>query len=136
MTREQFAELIDGPTEGQTLLRTVSDRYAALSLVVLPKSLVRNPSMRVNPAGDNVVVTTYSTYDSFSLEKELFDVLASIRADQTLEDNLARLASEDGIELAPELLQYLFTHGVLVAPPPKKAVEMCATDFSAEAPKT
>ncbi len=137
MTREQFAELIDGPTEGQTLLRTVSDRYAAMSPVVLPKSLVRNPSMRVNPAGDNVVVTTYSTYDSFSLEKDLFDVLASIRADQTVEDNLARLASEDGIELAPELLQYLFTHGVLVAPPPKKAaVDMCATDFSAEAPKT
>ena len=115
----------------------MNERYGALRSLVLPTRLVRNPSMSVTPAGENVVVTTYSTFDSFSLEKDLYDVLAQLRGGQTVEENLARLASEEGIELAPELLQYLFTHGVLVAPPPKKAaVDMCATDFTAETTKT
>lgn len=139
MTREQYAKLIDGTAEAQQLLAAVRANHSAIHSLVLPSSLVRNPSMRVNPAGENVVVTTYSTYDSFSLDKDLYDVLAKIRGDETLEANLARLSNEEGIELAPELLEYLFTHGVLVSPPPPKASSaVCATDDAppAEVPKS
>ena len=69
----------------------------------------------------NVVVTSYNPYDAFSLEKELFDVLGTFKDDQTLEENLERLDKEHDIQLSPELIQYLFLHGVLTAPELKKA---------------
>ena len=69
-------------------------------------------------AGDSVVVTTYNAYDSLSVEKDLFDVLGMFRAEETLEQNLKRLDEKHDIQLAPELVRYLFVHGVLAAPDP------------------
>lgn len=97
---------------------------------VLPAQLVRNPKMREQHAGDAVVVTTYSVYDAFSLEKDLYEVLGMFRGDESVASNQARLLAEHGIELAPELLHYLFVHGVLVPPvaPARQAgVARCET---------
>jgi hypothetical protein len=54
------------------------------------------------------------------MEKELFDVLGMLDGKQTLAENLARLDKEHDVQLAPELLEYLYTHGVVVAPEPAK----------------
>jgi hypothetical protein len=132
MTREEFTKVVDETPDGRKHLQAIAERHDIIHTLVLPQSLVRNPKMREKDAGENVVVTTYSVYDSFSLEKELYEVLGTIRGTESLEANLARLA-EEGIELAPDLLKYLFTHGVLVAVVPKKPPEMCAVG---PAPKT
>lgn len=125
MKREEFAALVDGVAEGKRRLNDMREAYATVHSLVLPSRLVRNPKMRHVPIGPNVAVTPYSRNDSFALDKDLFDVLGTLRGEESLEVNLARLA-EEGVELAPELLQYLFTHGVLVAPPAEKTA-VCAT---------
>ena len=79
--------------------------------------------MKEAHVGDKVVVTSYHRYDSFSLDKELFEVCGMFKADQTLGENLERLRREDGIELAPELIEYLFAAGVLVEPTKAKVEE-------------
>ncbi len=53
-------------------------------------------------------------------------MLEMFRADQTVEENLARLDKEKDVQLAPELLQYLFIHGVLA--PPEKDKEQVAAE--------
>jgi len=126
MTREKFVELIDGAPEGKKNLLDLQRRWDKMLNPELPKSLVRNPKMKAAPVEGAVVVTTYNANDSFSVDQDLYDVLALLDAGKTLEENLKALETEHGVELAPELLAHLVMHGVLV-PPAKKPVETCAT---------
>jgi hypothetical protein len=129
MKQEDFANGVDKTQQGRRYLADAAARYDALANLVVPPSLVRNPKMVERHTGQSVVVTTYSINDSFALEKDLYDVLGMLKAEETLEQNLARLEKEHGIELAPELIKYLFMHAVLVAPEPKgaDAGAVCAT---------
>jgi hypothetical protein len=117
----EFAKNIDASDEGSRRLNKLIATYELLESKVLPTSLIRNPRMREQHVGDKVVVTSYHRYDSFSLDKELFEVVGKLRKTETLEQNLERLSREDGVELAPELIEYLFAAGVLVEPDPAKA---------------
>ena len=65
-------------------------------------------------------MTTYNVYDSLSLEKDLFDTLGMFRAEETLEQNLTRLDEKHDIQLAPELVRFLYSQGVLAAPDPEE----------------
>lgn len=122
VTREEFAQNVDGGP-GKTELEELISRYSKLETKLLPKSLVRNARMKEEHVGDKVVVTTYHRFDSFSMDKDLYEVVGLLRANETLEENLARLNSEHGIELAPELIEYLFAQGILVEPTKAKVSE-------------
>lgn len=115
ITAEQFAMNIDQSEQGARLKRDLVAKYEIHEGKILPTRLVRNGRMREDHAGDKVVVTTYSRYDSFALDKDLYEVAGLFKADQTLEENLQRLKTE-GIELEPELIEYLFAAGVFVEP--------------------
>ena len=114
-----FRSHVDDSPEGRAFLARLEAKYDEIAAPKLPAVLIRAQSLTKRDAGENVVVTTYNPFDAFSLEKELFEVLEMFSADQTVEENLARLDKEKDIQLAPELLQYLFIHGVL-APPEKE----------------
>jgi hypothetical protein len=120
--REVFQRSVDQTNEGQLLVQALLAAHTKLQDKILPKSLVRNARMKEDHVGDKVVVTTYHRYDSFALDKDLYDVIGLFRANETLEANLARLA-KDGAELAPELIEYLFAAGVLVEPAAVKVVD-------------
>lgn len=120
ITPEQFAANIDQRKDGKQALDDVVMKYERHENKILPNRLVRNARMREDHAGDKVVVTTYHRYDSFALDKDLYEVVGLFNADETLEQNLERL-KKDGIELAPELIEFLFAAGVLVEPASKSA---------------
>jgi hypothetical protein len=124
LRKRDFRAIVDDRPEVKKRLEHLQKKYADLSKTELPVRLVRNSVMREVFAGEKVAVTPYNRMDSFALDKELYDVLALLRADQTLAENLERLG-KDGIELAPELIQALYVQGVLVPPregpkPPSK----------------
>lgn len=119
LQKAEFAKHVDDAPEGRAFLARLEAKYDEIAAPKLPAVLIRAQGLLKREAGENVVVTTYNPFDAFSLEKELFDVLEMFSADQTVEENLARLDKEKDIQLAPELLQYLFIHGVL-APPEKE----------------
>lgn len=119
LEKPEFAKHVDDSPEGRAFLARLEAKYDEIAAPKLPAVLIRAQSLTKRDAGENVVVTTYNPFDAFSLEKELFEVLEMFSADQTVEENLARLDKEKDIQLAPELLQYLFIHGVL-APPEKE----------------
>lgn len=112
----QFAKNFDHSKQGAQLLADLIAKYDLLESKILPKNLVRNARMRETHVGDKVVVTSYHRFDSFALDKDLFEVVGMFKADQTLEENLERLKRDEGIELVPELVEYLFATGVLVEP--------------------
>jgi hypothetical protein len=116
-----FARNVDRSKEGQQALADLVAKYDALEAKLLPKSLVKNPRMREDHAGDKVVVTSYHRFDPIAIDKDLFEVVGLFEADQTLEQNLERLKRDDGIELAPELVEFLFAAGVLVDPASPRA---------------
>jgi hypothetical protein len=117
----EFAQNVDDTPQGRRYNAELEARYEAIhAKTVLPTSLVRAHGMKTRHAGANVVVTSYNPYDAFSLERELYEVLGMFDGTQTLAENLERLDKEHDIQLAPELLQYLYTHGVVVAPEPVK----------------
>ncbi|HVH46676.1 MAG TPA: hypothetical protein VM925_30250, partial [Labilithrix sp.] len=118
LTPSAFAGIIDEAPDGKKVFNELVAKYDVLANRILPTSLVRNARMKEAHVGDQVVVTTYHRYDSFALDKELFEVVGMFAADQTLEQNLERLKGE-GIELAPELIEFLFAAGVLVEPKKK-----------------
>jgi Fe-S-cluster containining protein len=119
MTRADFEEVIEKTEKGAQRLQDLETKHAELSSTVLPARLVRNPKMRVNPvAGGGLIVTTYNRYDSFQMESELYDVLRHFNPDETVAETLARL-KKDEIEIQPELLALLYSHAVLIPPPPK-----------------
>jgi hypothetical protein len=113
--QRQFALNIDETEAGKACLTDLVAKYEKLQNRILPSRLVRNARMSEQHVGDKVVVTTYHRYDSFALDKDLYDVVGMFRANESLEENLARLAA-DGIELAPELIEFLYVAGVLVEP--------------------
>lgn len=115
ITSEAFALNIDEDENGKRYLDDLIAKYEKHESKLLPANLVRNGRMREAHVGDKVVVTTYHRYDSFALDKDLYEVCGLFKADETLEQNLARLKSE-GIELAPDLIEYLFAAGVLIEP--------------------
>lgn len=111
-----FAKNVDQTKDGQRILADLIAKYDALEAKILPKTLVKNGRMREQHVGDKVVVTSYHRYDSFAIDKDLFEVVGQIKADQTLEQNLERMKRDDGVELAPELVEFLYAAGVLVEP--------------------
>ena len=119
---EEFALNVDDTPNGRRYAAELEARYDAIKAkTVLPSSLVRASGMKTRHAGENVVVTSYNAYDALSIERELYEVLGKLDGKQTLAENLARLDKEENVQLAPELLHYLYTHGVVVAPDPPKA---------------
>ena len=116
ISRADFKKNADETKEGQKYLGRVMAAYEKLDNKILPASLVRNSMMKEAHAGEKVVVTTYSRYDSLALDKELYDVVGLFKADLSLQENLDRLAKDEGIELAPELVEYLYAAGILVEP--------------------
>lgn len=125
LDREQFAKVIESTAEVSGSLADLRMKWDRMLSTELPKYLVRNPKMMITPLASSVVITTYNLNDSFSMEKELYDVLALLDGDKTLEDNLGMLEKEHGIELAPELMQHLFVHGILVPPVKKRNTNVC-----------
>lgn len=114
-TREAFALNVDDDEHGKKYFDAVVATYDKHESKLLPLNLVRNGRMRESHVQGKVVVTTYHRYDSFALDEDLYEVVGLFRAEETVEQNLARLRTE-GIELAPELVEYLFAAGVLVEP--------------------
>lgn len=124
MSTEDFARNIDDSPDGRGFLGELEARYEAIQAkTILPKSLVRTPGMRTRHTGEQVVVASYNVYDSFAMERELYDVLGMLDGTKTLAENLERLDREENVQLAPELLQYLYVHGVVDAPAPAKPAE-------------
>lgn len=116
ISRADFKKNAESTPEGKKVVARLHETYEKLEKKILPTSLVRNARMKEDHAGEKVVVTTYHRYDSFALDKDLYEVVGMFRADQSLQENLDRLAKDEGIELAPELIEYLFAAGVLVEP--------------------
>jgi hypothetical protein len=123
MKPSEFQLNVDQSDEGKHYVKELRTAYEKLENKILPKSLVRNARMKEDHVEGKVVVTTYHRYDSFSLDKDLYDVVGLFKASESLEENLARLKKDDGIELAPELIEYLFAAGVLVEPTPLKVAD-------------
>lgn len=116
ISRADFKKNADQTKEGQKYLGRVIAAYEKLENKILPASLVRNSMMKEAHAGEKVVVTTYSRYDALSLDKDLYEVVGLFKANLSLQQNLDRLSKEEGIELAPELVEYLYAAGILVEP--------------------
>jgi hypothetical protein len=118
MTRAEYVEKIDDTPLGRGMIARLTSRYDKIPSTETPKHLVliRSNQMRKRVTDDAVVVTTYNPYDAFSMEKDLFEVLRLLKREETLEQNLARLDREHDVQLAPELIHYLYVHGVLVEP--------------------
>jgi hypothetical protein len=121
-----FAKNIDEVPDGKTALADLVAKYDLLENKVLPSTLVRNGRMKESHVGEKVVVTSYHPYDSFALDKELYEVVGMFKADQTLSQNLDRLKRDEGVELAPELIEYLFMAGVLIEPTKQKVADVKA----------
>lgn len=128
LAKAEFAKNVDDSPDGRALLAKLEAKYDDIGNMKLPSVLVRATKLKKREAGESVVVSTYNLYDAFSLEKELFDVLGLFKAEETLEQNLARLDEEHDVQLAPELVQYLYMHGVLAPPEPENSPEPTAPD--------
>ena len=120
LDRAEFARNIDDSPEGRGYLAQLEAKYDAIPSKELPLTLIRSKNMKKRITDDAIVVTSYNPFDAFSMEKELFEVLGKFKETETVEENLRRLDTEEDIQLAPELLHYLYVHGVLVAPEKKK----------------
>jgi Fe-S-cluster containining protein len=106
---------VDRSPEGEKILADLVSKYERATNKLVPAQLVRNPRMQETHLADKVVVTTYSRFDSLVLDRDLFEVVGRLRANASLEENLAKLKKE-GIEIVPELVEYLYAAGVLVEP--------------------
>lgn len=117
LTRQQFAKLIDDTPKGRAALLELRSAYVMLSTPKIPERLAINQKMRRLPIANGVAVTTtYNSYDSMVLEKDLWDVLERFSYDTTVADLRKRLLEEEGLEFADELLVHLTRHGILVEP--------------------
>jgi hypothetical protein len=138
LPKTDFVRFVDDAPEGRGMLARMESKYDHIMNPDLPKHLIRPRDLKKRVAGESVVVTTYNVYDSLSIEKDLFDTLGMFRADETLEENLKRLDEKHDIQLAPELVHYLFVHGVLAAPDPgdkqKREAEAAAAAALAASP--
>jgi hypothetical protein len=137
LQKGEFAQNVDDSPHGRRFIAELEARYNALSeTVALPKTLVRTTNMKKRAAGDQTVVTTYNPFDAFAMETELFDTLGLLDEKKTLDENLAILDKEHDVQLAPELLRYLFMHGVLTPPePPEPAKGAAAAQVAPGAAK-
>lgn len=133
ISRADFKKNADESPEGKKLLDQLRSSYDKLEHKILPANLVRNARMKEVHVDQKVVVTTYHRFDSFALDRDLYEVVGLFRADESLQQNLDRLAKEEGIELAPELVEYLFAAGVLVEPAPAAVASAKAPPKEAEA---
>jgi Fe-S-cluster containining protein len=115
LRRRDYRTIVDDLVKAKEMYDDVAQKYKAVNARELPPRLVRNPKMRAIPAEDKLVVTTFNALDSFALDKDLYEVLAQFDPLETVEATLERL-SREGIELAPELLEALYSQGVLVPP--------------------
>ncbi|MDB5219871.1 MAG: hypothetical protein JWO86_7798 [Myxococcaceae bacterium] len=135
LPKADFDRFVDDAPEGRGMLARMEAKYEQIHEPKLPEHLIRPSNLKKREAGAQVVVTTYNPYDAFSLDKDLFDTLGMFRASETLEENLERLDEKHDIQLAPELVRYLYVHGVLAAPIPvdKKKLEAEAAEAAARA---
>ena len=125
MSPREFTEKLDRNQMGIARIAELEKRLDVIEhRTVLPERLVRAANLKTRPAGENVVVTSYNAYDAFAVDRELFDVLAKLDGAQPLAENLKRLDEQEGIELEPDLLQFLFTHGVVEEAPPPPATNV------------
>lgn len=113
---EEFVKNVDQSEDGKKALDELIAKYEILESKIVPQSLVRNARMREQHVGEKVVVTSYHRFDPIAIDKDLFEVVGMFKADQTLQQNLDRLRDEEGIELTPDLVEFLFVSGVLVEP--------------------
>ena len=133
LPKADFERFVDDAPDGRGMLARMEAKYDQINDPELPKHLIRPSNLRRREAGANVVVTSYNPYDAFSLDKDLFETLGLFRANETLDENLARLDEKHDIQLAPELVRYLFTHGVLCEPIPVDKTKLAAEAAAAEA---
>jgi hypothetical protein len=126
MKPADFALGVDDSPDGRGMLGRLTAKYEAIPSATIPTTLIRAKDLKKRVNDESVVVTSYNPYDAFAVEKELFEVLGKFKAEQTVEENLARLDKEEDVQLAPELIHYLFVHGVLVAPQAPKEVKPAA----------
>lgn len=116
LSRDEFRRIVDDTEGGRRQLEKLRRLWDGIAGTIVPARLVRNNRMREQHVDDGVVVTTYNPFDSFKLDKDLYEVLGLLVPYESLETNLARLRDEHGIELEPELVRHLHTHGVLLQP--------------------
>ncbi|MDB4944293.1 MAG: hypothetical protein JWP97_3827 [Labilithrix sp.] len=117
ITPETFQEKMENLPGLRDARDKMIARYEALhAQTVLPQRLIRAADLKTRRAGESVVVSSYNNNDAFAIDHDLFEVLGRLDGAQSLEENLARLDREEDVQLEPELLQYLFTHGVVADP--------------------
>jgi hypothetical protein len=135
LPKADFERVVDDAPDGRGMLARMEAKYDQIMDPTLPTHLVRAKNLTRRNTDENVVVTTYNPFDAFSIDKDLFDTLGMFRPNETLEENLTRLDEKHDIQLAPELVRYLFVHGVLSAPEPvdKKKLEAEAAAAAAAA---
>lgn len=117
MKKAEFDSVRSRFPEERERLHALVKTYEELSSDALPTHLVVNPKViRKVPTDTAVIFTSYNPYDSFAVDKDLFEVLEMFDAKETVTENLARLERDHEIGLAPELVAELYTHGVLAPP--------------------
>ena len=118
MPHAEFVEKIDGQPVARSLIGQLNHRLDVVEhRTALPDRLIRAADLKTRPAGENVVVTSYNQFDAFALDADLFEVLAKLDGEKTMAENLKRLDKEEGVVLEPDLLKFLFTHGVIEEAP-------------------
>ncbi|MBX3192822.1 MAG: hypothetical protein KF819_37910 [Labilithrix sp.] len=114
--RSEFEKHVDATPDGRRLLESLERLYGGAVSPAIPERLLANPKAKTVKAEADVVVTTYNPFDALALDRDLYEALSLFDPAETVEENLARLERDHGLALTTDLLQYLYMHGVLVAP--------------------
>ncbi|HEY8078297.1 MAG TPA: hypothetical protein VIF62_29415, partial [Labilithrix sp.] len=127
LSKIEFNRIVFARKESTQWLEAAIKKYDEASSPILPERLVRNKKIRERDAGEKLVISTYNRFDSFVIERDLFDVLGMLDPELSVEENLKKLDEEYGIELHPDLLRELYRQSVLVPPvveaDPKSAMD-------------
>lgn len=99
------------------ILRERTTRAMTKALApVLPAKLRLNPGLTLRHLADgSVAIGSYSEYDAVALPREVFDMLAEFRGDESVEAVRRRLRDEKGSDFADEILVALHQHKILEA---------------------
>jgi hypothetical protein len=119
LTKEQFFKIVHARTEASAWLESAQKLYNQAHTPILPTHLIRNKDCRARNAGDSVILWTYNYFDAFSIASDLYDVLGMLDPNETLDENLARLDRDHGIQLDKDLIMQLYVQNV-IAPPVKE----------------
>ena len=116
LDREGFARVVDETPRAKKLLEQVRVDHALLTRPGPVTHLVLNRRLRRAPAPGGVRVTADSPWDPLYLSEGLARILLSLKAEEPLEDALARIQREQGVELPASLLDQLRAFDILVPP--------------------